>query len=66
MKGFLAVAGKDMRLVLQGVGNRLQHYYDRPWEAAEGRRGQIVIIGLQGLDRAAITAALTAPLDIAA
>ena len=62
VKGFLAVAGKDMRLVLQGVGNRLQHYYDRAWEASEGRRGQIVIIGLQGLDRAAITAALSTPL----
>ncbi|WP_374653274.1 cobalamin biosynthesis protein CobW [Dongia sp.] len=60
VKGFLAVAGKDMRLVLQGVGNRLQHYYDRPWDAAEGRRGQIVIIGLKGLDRAAIAAALRA------
>lgn len=58
VKGFLAVAGKEMRLVLQGVGNRLQHYYDRPWEAHEGRRGQIVIIGLKGLDRGAITAAL--------
>jgi len=58
VKGFLAVAGKDMRLVLQGVGNRLQHYYDRPLEAAEGRKGRLVIIGLKGLDRQAITAAL--------
>jgi cobalamin biosynthesis protein CobW len=58
VKGFLSVAGKDMRLVLQGVGNRLQHYYDRPLEAHEGRKGRIVVIGLKGLDRAAITAAL--------
>jgi cobalamin biosynthesis protein CobW len=62
VKGFLAVTGKDMRLVLQGVGNRLQHYYDRAWEKHEGRRGQIVIIGLKGLDRAVITASLKAKL----
>ncbi len=58
VKGFLAVAGKDMRLVLQGVGNRLQHYYDRPLEIHEGRKGRLVVIGLKGLDRQAITAAL--------
>ena len=61
VKGFLAVAGKDMRLVLQGVGNRLQHYYDRPWEAHEARRSRLVIIGLKGLDRAAIASALKFP-----
>jgi cobalamin biosynthesis protein CobW len=58
VKGFLAVAGKDMRLVLQGVGRRLQHYYDRPWRANEARHGQLVVIGLKGLDRAAIAAAI--------
>jgi cobalamin biosynthesis protein CobW len=58
VKGLLAVAGKDMRLVLQGVGQRLQHYYDRPWRAGEDRRGRLVVIGLKGLDRAAITAAI--------
>jgi cobalamin biosynthesis protein CobW len=58
VKGFLAVAGKDMRLVVQGVGSRLQHYYDRAWRADETREGQLVVIGLKGLDRAAITRAL--------
>ena len=29
VKGFAAVSGKPMRLVVQGVGTRLQHYYDR-------------------------------------
>jgi cobalamin biosynthesis protein CobW len=58
VKGFLAVAGKDMRLVVQGVGSRLQHYYDRAWRADETREGQLVVIGLKGLDRAAITDAL--------
>ena len=54
VKGFLDVANKDMRLVLQGVGSRVQHYYDRAWEAGE-RGGRLVVIGLKGLDRAAIT-----------
>ncbi|MFZ5789251.1 MAG: cobalamin biosynthesis protein CobW [Pseudomonadota bacterium] len=60
VKGFLAVAGKEMRLLLQGVGARLQHYYDRPWRPEEGRKGHLVVIGLKGLDRAAIAAALGA------
>ena len=58
VKGFLAVAGKEMRLVLQGVGGRLQHYYDRPWREAKSKASRLVVIGLKGLDRAAITAAL--------
>jgi cobalamin biosynthesis protein CobW len=58
VKGFLNVMGRDMRLVLQGVGTRLQHYYDRAWEANESRQGRLVVIGLKGLDRAAIEAAV--------
>jgi cobalamin biosynthesis protein CobW len=58
IKGFAAVAGKNMRLVLQGVGPRLQHYYDRDWQAEEPRRTRLVVIGERGLDGAAIQAAL--------
>jgi len=58
VKGFLAVAGKDMRLVVQAVGARLQHYYDRAWRADEARTGHLVVIGLKGLDRAAISRAI--------
>ena len=58
VKGFLAVAGKEMRLVLQGVGGRLQHYYDRPWQTGEARASRLVVIGQKGLDRVAIAAAL--------
>jgi cobalamin biosynthesis protein CobW len=47
-----------MRLVVQAVGARLQHYYDRGWRAGEARTGQLVVIGLKGLDRAAITRAI--------
>jgi cobalamin biosynthesis protein CobW len=60
VKGFAAVDGKDMRLVVQGVGGRVQHYYDRDWRPDEARRTQIVVIGQTGLDQAAITAALRA------
>jgi cobalamin biosynthesis protein CobW len=60
IKGFLAVAGKEMRLVLQGVGGRLQHYYDRAWAPGERRASRLVVIGLKGLDRGAITAVLAA------
>ncbi len=58
VKGFLDVAGRDMRLVLQGVGGRIQHYYDRAWGSGEARQGRLVVIGLKGLDRAAIEAAV--------
>ena len=60
VKGFLAVAGKPMRLVLQGVGDRVQHHFDRPWRAGEARSGRLVVIGPRGLDRAAVAAGLAA------
>lgn len=58
VKGFVAVAGKPMRLLLQAVGARVTHQYDRPWNAAETRQGHLVVIGLKGLDRAAVTRTL--------
>ncbi len=58
VKGFAAVSGKPMRLLLQAVGNRVTHQYDRPWTALEARKGHLVVIGLKGIDRAAITSAL--------
>ncbi|MBF0372542.1 MAG: cobalamin biosynthesis protein CobW [Alphaproteobacteria bacterium] len=57
-KGFLAVEGKAMRHVVQAVGGRVQRHYDRPWAPGEAREGRLVVIGLRGLDRAAITALL--------
>jgi cobalamin biosynthesis protein CobW len=59
MKGFLAVTGKPMRLLVQAVGPRVSHYYDRAWGASETRNGNLVVIGLKGLDRAAISKALS-------
>jgi cobalamin biosynthesis protein CobW len=58
VKGFAAVAGKPLRLLVQAVGPRVTHQYDRPWAAAEPRDGRLVVIGLKGLDHAAVTRAL--------
>ena len=60
IKGFAAVRGKDMRLVVQGVGPRLQHYFDRDWRPDEPRGTRLVVIGETGLDREAVGAALAA------
>jgi cobalamin biosynthesis protein CobW len=57
-KGLLEVEGRPMRLVVQGVGDRLQHHFDRPWRPDEERAGRLVVIGERGLDRAAIQALL--------
>jgi cobalamin biosynthesis protein CobW len=59
VKGFAAVTDKPLRLLVQAVGRRVTHQYDRSWTAAEAREGRLVVIGLKGLDRAAITRALT-------
>jgi cobalamin biosynthesis protein CobW len=59
VKGFAAVAGKPLRLLLQAVGKRVNHQYDRPWAASQPREGRLVVIGLKGIDRAAISRALT-------
>ncbi|WP_176597967.1 cobalamin biosynthesis protein CobW [Sphingobium sp. 15-1] len=60
VKGFLAIEGRPARLVLQAVGPRIQHHYDRPWQAGEQRASRLVVIGQTGLDRAAIEATLKA------
>ncbi|MEH6402156.1 MAG: cobalamin biosynthesis protein CobW [Sneathiella sp.] len=58
VKGFIAVADKEMRLVVQGVGSRIQHYYDREWNEGEVPSSRLVIIGEHGLDEQAISALL--------
>jgi cobalamin biosynthesis protein CobW len=58
VKGFAAVTGKPMRLLVQAVGARVSHQYDRAWTASDARRGSLVVIGLKGLDRAGVTRAL--------
>ncbi|KQP94858.1 MULTISPECIES: cobalamin biosynthesis protein CobW [unclassified Methylobacterium] len=58
IKGFAEVTGKPMRLVVQGVGARISHHYDRPWKASEPRDGRLVVIGLKGFDQGAVAEAL--------
>ena len=55
MKGFLAVSGKPMRLLVQGVGARFRQQFDRAWQPDEERRGRLVVIGEKGLDRASVS-----------
>jgi cobalamin biosynthesis protein CobW len=45
IKGFVAVPNKPMRLVLQGVGDRFDYFYDRPWQTDELRQTKLVVIG---------------------
>lgn len=54
LKGFAAVRGKPMRLVIQAAGNRIETYFDRAFAPGEPRAARLVVIGLKGLDRAAI------------
>ena len=54
IKGFVAVADKPMRLLVQGVGARFEKRFDRAWAPGEDRAGQLVVIGEKGLDAAAI------------
>jgi cobalamin biosynthesis protein CobW len=58
IKGFVSVAGKRMRLLVQGVGTRFRHQFDRAWKPGEAHTSRLVIIGEKGIDRDAITAAL--------
>jgi cobalamin biosynthesis protein CobW len=58
IKGFVSVEGRPMRLVVQGVGQRITHHFDRPWNPGEERGGRLVVIGLKGFDRPAVEAAL--------
>ncbi len=57
IKGFVAVPHKAMRLVLQGVGSRFDHFYDRPWQPTETRQTRLVVIG-HGLDSEKIKTAI--------
>ncbi len=55
VKGYAHIEGKPMRLLLQGVGARVETRYERPWEPGMPRRGELVVIGLKGIDRGLVT-----------
>ena len=44
VKGYAAVTGKPMRLLVQAVGARVRTQFDRPWRSDEIRQGKVVII----------------------
>jgi cobalamin biosynthesis protein CobW len=56
-KGFAAIPGKPMRLLVQGVGTRFDKHFDRAWRADEPRITRLVLIG-QDLDAAHLQARL--------
>ncbi len=59
VKGYVAVKGKPMRLLVQAVGERVRHQYDRPWSGE--RQGHLVVIAEHDhIDPAAIRAVLGA------
>ena len=62
VKGFAAIDGKPMRLLLQGVGARIETRYERAWQTGERRVGKLVVIGQKGLDRDGIIRKLTGAL----
>ena len=44
VKGYVAVEGKPMRLLVQAVGARVRAQYDRPWRPGETRQSRLVVI----------------------
>lgn len=57
VKGFVALRGKPMRLLVQGVGRRFDAHFDRRWRDDEVPSTRLVFIG-QGLDAASLRAGL--------
>ncbi len=57
IKGFVALPGKPMRLIVHGVGQRFDHYFDRRWQGDETPHTHLVLIG-RDLDQAQLTNAL--------
>ena len=62
VKGFAEIEGRPMRLLLQGVGARIQSQFDRAWRPGEARRGALVVIGEKGLDAEGIRRMIVDPM----
>lgn len=58
VKGFIAVKGKPMRLLVQAVGERVRHQFDRPWGAMPRVSQLVVIAEHHNINEAAIRAVL--------
>ncbi|MGE8439249.1 MAG: cobalamin biosynthesis protein CobW [Pseudomonas palmensis] len=61
VKGFAAIPGKPMRLLVQGVGTRFDKHFDRAWRSDEPRTTRLVLIG-QDLDAVQLETSLRAAL----
>ncbi len=59
VKGHVAVTGKPMRLLVQAVGERVRHQFDRPWDGPRQSR-LVVIAEHDDIDAAKIREVLTA------
>lgn len=59
VKGYVAVAGKPMRMLVQAVGERVRVQYDRPWGEMPRATRLVVIAEHDDLDPAAIRAILS-------
>ncbi|WP_343669336.1 cobalamin biosynthesis protein CobW [Chitinophaga sp.] len=51
IKGFIDIPAKPMRMVLQGVSHRFDHYFDRKWKDGETRKTSLVFIGDELIDK---------------
>ncbi len=60
VKGYVAVTGKPMRLLVQAVGERVRTQYDRPWGSTPRASHLVVIAEQADIDEAAIRAVLGA------
>ena len=60
VKGYIAVQGKPMRLLVQAVGERVRHQFDRPWGASPRQSQLVVIAEHHDIDEPAIRAVLGA------
>ncbi len=59
VKGYVAVTGKPMRMLVQAVGERIRAQYDKPWGDAPRASRLVVIAEHHDVDPEAIRAVLT-------
>jgi cobalamin biosynthesis protein CobW len=65
VKGYVAITGKPMRLLVQAVGSRIRTQFDRPW-GTEARASRLVVIAEHhDVDPAAIRAVLIPEVAVA-
>ena len=58
IKGFINRPNRDRREVIQGVGPRIQRYFDREWKKNEKRQTRIVFITETGVKAQSIASAI--------